>query len=145
MAKFAERTKVPVSQSRAEIQKLIERYGATEFVFGFDQDRSMFQFSMKGFRARIEVPLPQRVRYESDAKYEQRGLSRWRAVVLVLKAKLESIENEIERFEQAFMPYLVLPNGGTVGEFMVPQIERAYATQEMPPMLPAPPKNGESN
>lgn len=31
---------------------------------------------------------------------------------------------------------ILLPNGGTVGEFMKPKIEQAYLTGTMPKMLP---------
>ena len=33
--------------------------------------------------------------------------------------------------------YTVLPNGETAGEWMAPQVARAYATGAMPSMLPA--------
>lgn len=138
MSKYAEGTKVPVARSRAEIQRLIERYGATEFAFGVTQERTMFQFTMKGYRARFEVPLPKKDRYESDAKFEQRTRQRWRAMVLVLKAKLESVENNIERFDEAFMPYLVLPDSSTVGDRVLPDIQQALEGGELPPLLPAP-------
>ena len=32
---------------------------------------------------------------------------------------------------------IVLPDNTTAGEWMLPQIDRAYRTGEMPPMLPA--------
>ncbi|MDQ2830875.1 MAG: hypothetical protein M3Y74_17745 [Chloroflexota bacterium] len=34
------------------------------------------------------------------------------------------------------MPYLVLPNNATVEEWAIPQIEEAYRTKRMPPLLP---------
>jgi hypothetical protein len=33
------------------------------------------------------------------------------------------------------MAHIVLPNGGTVGEFMTPQIQRAYETGGMPELI----------
>ena len=55
---------------------------------------------------------------------------------MVIKAKLEAVECGISCFEQEFMANIVLPDGKTAGDFMLPQIARAYATGIMPPMLP---------
>lgn len=40
-------------------------------------------------------------------------------------------------FEDEFMAHIVLPNQQTVGDWMRPQIEEAYQTGQLPPMLPA--------
>lgn len=63
---------------------------------------------------------------------------RWRALALVIKAKLEAVEAGITEFEEEFLAHIVLPNGGTVGQFMLPQVATAYETGQMPPLLPAP-------
>ena len=67
---------------------------------------------------------------------------KWRALALVIKAKLEAVESGIAVFEDEFMAYIVLPGGEeTVGDFMRPQIAEAYrigAAPNMLPMLPAP-------
>lgn len=42
----------------------------------------------------------------------------------------------ISTIEREFFYDIVLPDGKTVGEFMAPQIETAYKTGEMPPLLP---------
>lgn len=54
----------------------------------------------------------------------------------MVKAKLEAIETGISSFDSEFMANIVLPGGGTVGEWMGPQIERAYLTGAVPAMLP---------
>jgi hypothetical protein len=61
---------------------------------------------------------------------------RWRALALAIKAKLEAVESGIATFEEEFMAYIVLPDGQTVGEFLSPQIEAAYSSGRMPPLLP---------
>ena len=72
-----------------------------------------------------------------DKAWEQAQRSAWRALNLVIKAKLESVKAGIFTFEQEFLPHILLPNGQTVGEFMVPQIETAYQGGQMPPLLAA--------
>ena len=72
------------------------------------------------------------------AAYEQAVRQRWRALALVIKAKLEAVETGITSFEEEFLAHIVLPSGQTVGAWMVPQVEKAYVNGAMPPMLPAP-------
>ena len=55
---------------------------------------------------------------------------------MIIKAKLEAADSGISTIEREFLYDIVLPDGKTVGEYMAPQIEAAYTTGEMPPMLP---------
>ena len=55
---------------------------------------------------------------------------------MVIKAKLEAVESGISIFEEEFLAHLVLPDGKTVGQFMLPQVEAAYETGKMPKLLP---------
>jgi hypothetical protein len=54
---------------------------------------------------------------------------------LVIKAKLEGVASGIETFDQAFMAHILLPNGETTGEQLIPQIQIAYKTGAMPTLL----------
>lgn len=67
---------------------------------------------------------------------QQQVRSRWRALFLVIKAKLEAIDLGIMTIEDAFLADTILPNRQTVAEVMRPQIESAYETGNMPPLLP---------
>jgi hypothetical protein len=69
--------------------------------------------------------------------YDQAVRQRWRALVLVLKAKLEAIESGISSFEDEFLAQTVLPDNTTVGGFMRPQLDRAYELGVMPSAMPA--------
>lgn len=62
---------------------------------------------------------------------------RWRALSLSIKAKLETVASGISEFETEFMAYMVLPNGKTVAENILPEIARAYETGKMPKLLEA--------
>ena len=68
--------------------------------------------------------------------WEQACRQRWRALNLVIKAKLEAVECGISVFEDEFMSNIVLPGGQTVGDFMKPQIEQAYINGSVPKLLP---------
>lgn len=147
---YAENTSVSSEKSRAEIEKTITKYGADRFAYGWDEnDRAVISFRMNGRHIKFLVAMPDkedfsrtaggRRRRDSDAKYkawEQACRQKWRAMYLVIKAKLEAVEAGISVFEDEFMAHIVLPDGQTVGEYMTPQIEAAYSTGKMPPMLP---------
>ncbi len=156
MAKFAASTEVPADRSRAEIEKTLARYGANGFMYGWENaehgDRALIGFRMEGRHIRFELSMPDRSSSEftltpgkrlprsaaaAEAAYEQATRQRWRALSLVVKAKLEAVESGIATFEEEFLAYVVMPDGKTVGHHAIPGIERAYATGKMPLLLPA--------
>ena len=75
-----------------------------------------------------------------ESAVEQAVRQKWRALALVVKAKLEAVESGITSFEEEFLAHILLPDGSTVGGTMIPQIAVAYETGRMPALLPAPPK-----
>lgn len=152
---FAEGTDVPVARSRAEIETLLMRYGADQFASGYDPKRAVIQFRAKDRRVRFTIALPdpqehrfthvkhaqryfeqERTELQARKAYEQECRRLWRALVLVVKAKLEAVESGIATFDAEFMPFIVMPDGKTVGEHVIPAIEQAYTTGKMPPLLP---------
>ena len=149
---FAEGTSVPVEKSRAEIEKLITRYGATSTAFMNGPGRSVIAFECKGRRVAFNLPLPtiEEKRFQKDGRgsvrtqqkrceaWEQVCRQRWRALALVIKAKLEAVESGITEFEDEFLAHIVTPDGRTVGDRIKPQIARMYETGEMLPLLPGP-------
>lgn len=134
MTKYAERTKVSVSQSRNEIERTLQRYGADQFLYGHERGMAMVGFRMHGRQIKIALPLP-----DGDSQKDEQETRRlWRSLAMIIKAKLEAVASGVSVFDDEFMPYIVLPDGQTVGQFMRPQIESAYQTGEMPRLLPAP-------
>ena len=127
MTRYAARTKVPVAQSRTEIERTLKRYEADGFMYGEAGGQAMVAFQMRGRHIKFTIDVP-------DNPQEER--QRWRALLLAIKSKLESVESGIEIFEDAFMAQIVLPNGQTVGAFMRPQIVDAYEQGDMPKLLP---------
>ena len=126
---YAARTKVPANRTRLEIEALMKKRGADQFLSGDDGKRAILAFRLKGRQLRFTLPL-------ATARNEQQIRSRWRALLLVIKAKLEAIDIGILTIEDAFLAETVLPDRSTVAEHMAPQIEAAYATGKMPPPLP---------
>ncbi len=139
---YAENTKVPAFRSQAEIRKILSKYRATAFAFAENNNMAMVQFEMNAKRIKFLMPLPvkhvtkdKRGYLMSEKKVEQSTRSKWRALVLAIKAKLESVEAGIATFEQEFMAHILLPNGQTVGDIVLPEIENSYSNKQMPPLL----------
>ena len=72
-----------------------------------------------------------------QAPWEQACRQGWRALLLIIKAKLEAVESGITTLESEFLANVVLPDGGTVGQWLAHQVEEAYATGKMSRMLGA--------
>lgn len=133
---YAKDTSVPVTRTRAEIEQLLERHKAKQFGTAVDYDlrRARVEFRLNDRIVRFVVALPDRVRL-SVTRYEQADRQRWRALLLVIKAKLESVESNIESFEHAFLSQIVMPGDQTVGEVVTPLVAMAYQTGKLPPLL----------
>jgi hypothetical protein len=134
---YAETTVVPVSRSRMEIEQLLERHRAKQYGTAVDYDlrSARVQFRLHDRIVRFTVALPDPTKIGAGRRLEQAERQRWRALLLVIKAKLESVENKIETFEQAFLANVVLPNDETVGSVMSPLIAEAYRGGRMPRAL----------
>jgi len=149
--RFAEDTSVTTDKSKTEIEKLLSRYGADQFMYGTDRTSAMVGFRADARMVRVVISMPdrdaeefrltptkkwERHPEEAEKAYEQACRQRWRALALVIKAKLEAVVAGISTFEEEFLAHLVLPDNTTVGDYMIPQVARAYEDGEMPKMLP---------
>lgn len=147
---YAKDTTVSVEKSKAEIEKLVSKYEATQFISGWNGDKAVIGFSMKDRQVRFFLPLPDkkdkkftldrhgytRATGPAERAWEQEVRSRWRALFLVIKAKLEAVESGITNFEEEFLAHIVLPDGSTVGNWVEPQLEEIYSGRNMPALLP---------
>lgn len=133
---YAERTTVTPERRRAEIEHILQRYGATRFGYLTEPNRAAIACEIKGRRLRFTVPLPKPAAYTTKKGHEQAVRQRWAALALVIKAKLEGVESGIASFDEMFLGDTLLPSGQTVGETLVPQLDEVYRTGELPPLLP---------
>ncbi len=74
----------------------------------------------------------------AEKNWEQACRQRWRALALVIKAKLEAVSAGISVFEDEFLANIVLPDGQLVGQWLRPQLAVSYEGGRMPPLLPGP-------
>lgn len=111
---YAANTKVAVTQSKSEIERLVKRYGADAFGSAEMDGTATVFFRLKGGRmVRFVVPMP---------KEEARARERWRALLLVIKSKLESVATGIVTEEDEFLANTMMSDGKTVAEHIQPEI-----------------------
>lgn len=145
MRRYAENTSVSVANSRAEVEKLLTRNGAKQFVIGAAEGQALLAFEMPAVdahgdkvlrRLRFLVPMPTLGRGTTETKVAAETRRRWRALLLVLKAKLEAVSSNIVQFDTEFLAHIVVENNTTVGDRMVPLITKAIEQGgNLPPLL----------
>jgi hypothetical protein len=135
MARYASRTDVASDRSRSAIEKLLMAHGATSFVYGWDASHDRMQFVLHERAIRFLLPRvtvddlsrqKKRGRFQSPAAagraLEQANRQRWRALYLVIRAKLEAVEAGIAIFDQEFLAFIMGRDGMTVGDLILPQL-----------------------
>ncbi len=126
--RFAEKTRVPAMQSRMEVERLVSRYGCQQYGAAVDYLTlsARVQFMSHDRVVRFVVALPDPKKYKRDEAREQEERRVWRSLLLVIKAKLEAVQTGIATFEEEFLAHIVMPNGRTVADMIVPQIADSY-------------------
>ncbi len=157
MTRYAENTAISAEASRGEIERTLLRYGAAAFSYGWEGNKALVAFKMRGKFIRFVLEMPDRedqqfkltetkrwARSEEAAykAWEQACRQKWRALALVVKAKLEAVESGITSFEEEFLAAIMLPNNQTVGQYVLPQVTIAYESGKMPALIPGVGKTG---
>lgn len=146
LRRFAEGTTVTVESSRAEISGILTKHGVRRQAWASEPEGDTLQFELEGYqyRFRIERPTakelwerwkadgktPQALKYlPNDAQVQAEWRRRWRANVLLLKAKLEFASGEASTVIRELMPYALLKDGRT--------LEQAVLDGDSVPLLAA--------
>lgn len=155
VGQFAKSTSVSVEKTRGEIETVLRRYGADGFRYGWNQSIAQIEFSAQGRLVRFTLRLPdpeadrfvmtpagkkRRSRDQQLAAWEQECRSLWRALLLAIRAKLESTEIGLSAFEQEFFAFIVDPlTNRTVYDEVRTALEARYDGHDQPLIgLPAP-------
>ena len=122
-----ESTTVPVAKSQAELRGLLQKFGAQQFTFGEGRDWAGVEFLHADHLVRVRCPLrpPTDSAVQAQMKASHRSIAEsttalldreamrvWRVLVWSVKARLVSVEEGLESFEQAFLSHLVDPSSG---------------------------------
>lgn len=152
MSLYARNTAVSVERSEAEIKRTLVRYGGDNIVIGTSRElrQAAVQFVLKERSYKVAIKLPDfgssefhrtgtgraRVLEAATRDYERACRQKWRVLALLLKAQLEAIHEGILSPDDAFMSWLMLPNGQTVGEAVRPHMDKLLAGQSAAKALP---------
>jgi hypothetical protein len=137
LRRYAEGTNVSVDTSRSELEKLLNKAGATSFGVYREPTRWVVIFQLAGRHVRhvITIPTPSKRGNAPDPEKEVRR--RWRALLLITRAKLEMIAGGDSSIEREFLADTVLADGTTVHEATRGAIAESYETGVTPRLLGA--------
>lgn len=138
---YAEDTKIPFERSIADVMGVIAKAGADQIGQMQSKDEFAVQFTLADRMVRFRVPFQKLEDMpvkdgrgsrlsaaQREAKLAQSKRQRGRALFLVIKAKMESLESGIETFEQAFLAHVVMADGKTVYERIGGDLALEYET-----------------
>lgn len=134
---YAKNTEVPVSRSFDEIRRTLTRFGAS--AFGFEEFNSgtsvIIRFEISNLEVRMAMTMPpksefylsptgrERTYTAIETEWEKACRQRWRSLANGIKAKLALVDDGISTIEREFMSDIVMPNGMTIGDMMLPKIK----------------------
>lgn len=135
--RYAADTEVPAIRSKTAIEALLVQHGAKEYATGWNETHDTIQFTLFANTIRFTLPRPDpksrtfthdrrgfpRSVISRERAIDQADRQRWRALYLVIRAKLEAVEAGIAVFEQEFLAFVVMPSGMTVGDVLVPRLQ----------------------
>lgn len=128
--RYAARTTVDPVQSRIELERILERVGADSVATMRDSTAAAVAFRLDGRNYVLRVPYPE----QGARNRDQQIRSKWRALVLLLKAKLVAIEAGVTTPETEFLAHAMLPTGATLIEHLRDNPEQLTTTGRL--MLP---------
>jgi hypothetical protein len=133
--RYAEDTRVPVDRTKQELEQLLRKHGAEGFAAGWDARQDRVEFLWKGKQIRFVLPR------DPKTSTPQGDRQRWRALLLVVKAKLEAVRAGIAVFEQEFFGFIVIPGTDeTIYDYAAPRLKAGELNSAR--LLPAPPTTG---
>lgn len=150
MARYAHGTSVSVDRTVAQIRHLLARFGADRFAVGHGASSATLAFVYRGRPVRFDLPLPDRAdpRFQvtptGRPRRDQTGptrewdaecRARWRSLHLYVKALVVAIEEGLVSFDRAFMHDIVMPDGQTVGQRLLPSVVDAVNSGKTPANL----------
>jgi len=154
MNRYAAKTAVSPERSRNEIERLLARFGASQFGYLTDQAacKAHIIFVYRGLRIRISVGLPngndperaktatgrERSGNQIQLELDREVRRRWRSLTLLVKAKLVAVIDGVATFEEEFLPYILWGDGRTTAEQLSGKVLEIEKSGKTPKLLPMP-------
>ena len=106
--RYAEKTTVAAATTQIQIQAIVQRYGGEELTISLKDGHALLGFRLGGRAIRLTLPLPraggsqftsyargmwtyERAPAQAQKLWEQACRANWRALLLVVRAKLEAV------------------------------------------------------
>ena len=137
----------PISKTKTDIEELLAQHGATGFAYATEGDRSLVAFSMSGRRVQIMMVMPSVDDYARKARkarrtaaaqrtaWEQVCRQRWRALLLIIRAKLKALESGITTLESESWSTSCCLTAGRWASGWHRRLTKPMRRARMPPML----------
>ena len=132
---YAERTGVPISRSQQQIQDMVQKAGAKKYGTLYDGPSAIIAFVLRDRQIKFTLTLPDPEGFRYTNSWEQACRSKWRSLYLVIKAKLEAVESGIATFDEEFLAWVVTPGGLTVGQRVIPDMQKSIEGGQAPRFL----------
>ncbi len=142
---YAKHTKVDIFKTQGDILGLLRKHGATGFILDWDKDRIGFKINDRSIIIQIKKPNKNDKQFNyypsgkeifddkvSEQKYKQAIRTRWRSLLLILKAKFVAIEAKVSTIDNEFMANFILKNGRTLAEHILPQLDQPDLFPQLP-------------
>jgi hypothetical protein len=127
MAKAYGTTSVPVERSQSAIRDLVMTRGGSGIAFVEQPPIEGFHCMMPidgvTYTVRVQATVPQD---SQDQAQERRRI--WRVLYYHMKSVFESSASGVLEFREMMLPYVVTANGQTVGERILPNLQKAIQT-----------------
>jgi hypothetical protein len=132
--RYASNSKVPVRQTRQEIEKLLQKWGCRKVAFLDDYDAKIVEIQFlwvdeeaHPWSAMFKVSVAPDPSLSSEQKRDAEVRGRWRTLLYWLRSALDAIDAGVIQPEQVFLPFLVTPDGQTVADVMIPRMRELGA------------------
>jgi hypothetical protein len=141
--RYAAGTRVEVNRSRDELESLLDRIGADSVATMRDSAAAAVAFRLTGrnyvlrlpFLTEEEIRKRRRVtKGQMASAMAQSSRERWRALLLLVKAKIVAIDTGVTTPEAEFLAHAMLPTGQTLGEHLSEHPEQLTTSGRL--MLP---------
>ena len=126
-------------RSLEEIKNTLMRYGADGFGYMETPQGAGIVFKLRNREYSIQIGLPSIDQFQTTStgrrrteniiqqEFEKAVRQKWRALALVVKAKLEAVESGISTVEQEFLAFTVLPDGQQFGDWAQKRLDEDFS------------------
>jgi len=131
-----ESTQVAVPKSQDKIRQMLIRHKGGSVAFISDPPLEGFQAIVPIDGKSYSIRIMATIKEKRDAEQECRRI--WRVLYHHIKSIFEASDSGVMEFREMMLPYIMTHDGKTVGQHIIPQLDKAIAGR--PDRLLPPPR-----